>query len=173
MNGKGIAILGIVGLGALALGGGGRRGSSDPRAAEAAARRKLRATPAQVQAPGFVPAGGGRLTGDARVAGVERELVGATLDELDELAVAQALVGASTPRPNHARARKLAGPLSRALRSSSPGALEREDVRAFQAAAGLPPSGHYDTAVAAALAHYGIRNPPAPWFAAELDGGAQ
>lgn len=87
-----------------------------------------------------------------------------------ELAKLKAEKAKAAAKPTDARG--MAGELARALMMAAPSPAWREDVAKFQAAAGIEPTGLYDSATAAALAHYGIRSPPEPWFtSAAADAG--
>lgn len=156
MDGKAIALLGALGLGLLAAGGSRRSGRAGGGGREAA-RRRLAASDAEARRPGFVdPEGERRLTVGAQLAATED----GALVELDAIAPAD-------PK----RARALAAPLYRALRLvQRPGPVSRDDVRAFQVAAGLAPSGLYDRPTFDALKRYGIRRPPEPWFLTAEEG---
>lgn len=132
----------LFGLGMAA--GGSRRGGAS---GEAAARRALSASDATARAPGFYnarDARGASLTGQPTTAGLE--------------------VGALPRGAQLNRARRMAGQLTKALRAAEPSEFARDDVRAFQTAAGLDPSGLYETSTRDMLAHLGIKNPPAAWF---------
>lgn len=154
MNGKALALGAVVGLGLLAAGGSrSRSGGGGPGSGEAAARRALAATDAEARRPGFISPTDPRaaiLTGEpnVRAAGVE---VGAVQ---------------RPARKNLNQARRMAGGLTKALRAAEPGPFARDDVRDFQAAAGLDASGLYDDTTRAMLARLGIKNPPAAWFTA-------
>lgn len=149
--GVGIAIAALLGLGA--MGGGSRRGASG----DAAARAALRAPNNVASRPDFIsprdPRGRVILPGEGDIQRVSGVGVGA-----GELAAVR------TRRARPSEARRLAGPLARALRKGEPAPVERSDVRAFQRAAGLIANGLYDRATADALRHYGIRNAPPPFF---------
>lgn len=141
---KGGGALALLALGGLfALGGGGRR---TDRTADAA--RALRASDDEARRAEFVP----QQTPRGRV-------ILPTEEQIERVS------GASMRDPR--RARSLAGPLARALRRDGAQPMQRRDVSAFQAAAGLVPHGRYDESTRRELARYGVRNAPPAFFADE------